>query len=127
MQLDLNRPTLDIAPNDENFCNTLYTAFNYCQNNQEMFHKQVLKALFEMQKDDNSTAWSEEEVEALRGCLGKVIDDNCLILNGKDKLVKADDCITQIAMVAWLMSPSQYECDQRTSTLWGLTRHQSRM
>jgi hypothetical protein len=79
-----------------------------------MFQMQVLQALLDMQKEDKSPAWRKEEVEALCGHLGKAIDDNCLILNGKDKLVKADDCVTQITMVVWLTSPAQHERERAT-------------
>jgi hypothetical protein len=68
-----------------------------------------------MQKeDDHYSTWSDEEVDALCGRIAKAIDDNCLILNSKDKLVRADDYVTRIAMVAWLTSPSQYERERAT-------------
>jgi hypothetical protein len=52
------------------------------------------QTLFEMQKEDNSPTWSDDEVKSLCGCLAKAINDNCLLLNGKDKQIQANDCIT---------------------------------
>jgi hypothetical protein len=74
----------------------------------------LIEALFDAQKDDH-IKWNEGKKAALVTRISKVINDNCLVLNDKHKLVQANDCISCIALVSWLSSPLQFEQDKATS------------
>jgi hypothetical protein len=67
-----------------------------------------------MEKEEN-VEWSSADKEAIISCMSKAIKDNSLTLSGKDKQVQADDCLTQIALVSWLTSPSGYKHEQASS------------
>jgi hypothetical protein len=109
LEYQLTRKTLDVSLNDYSFWDAMATAFKYCQENPQLFQKQVLDVLFDTQKEGH-ISWSKNEKDALMmSRISKAINDNCLVLNEKEKLVQANDCITQIAMVSWLASLSQYE------------------
>jgi hypothetical protein len=92
----------------------LETAFKYCKECRQEFQQQVLTALFEMQRCTD-VEWNKEERDGLVNWICKAIDDNSLLLNGNDKLVQADDCITRLALISWIKSPMQYEREKATS------------
>jgi hypothetical protein len=92
-QYNLTRATLDITPNDNSFHDAMDIAFQYCQENHQEFQKQVITALFDAQQDEHVDDCNEAEWDGLVNRICKAINDNSLLLNGKDKLVQADDCI----------------------------------
>jgi len=47
--------------------------------------------------------------------MSKAISNNCKVLSGKEKQVQADDCLTRIALISWLTSPSGYKRDKAAS------------
>jgi hypothetical protein len=68
-----------------------------------------------MEKEEN-VEWSSADKEAIISHMSKAIKDNSLTLSRKDKQVlQADDCLTQIALVSWLTSPSGYKREQASS------------
>jgi hypothetical protein len=114
LEYQLTRKTLDVSLNDYSFWDAMATAFKYCQEIPQLFQKQVLDVLFDTQKE-GYISWSKDKKDVLVSRISKAINDNCLVLNEKEKLVQADDCINQIAMVSWLASPSQYKQDKAMS------------
>jgi hypothetical protein len=77
--LRLDQKTLDIAPEDTGFLYALNTVFKYCNENQKVFQKQVLNALFGVQRE-GSINWKNDEKNALVSYLSKAINDNSLVL-----------------------------------------------
>jgi hypothetical protein len=80
VEYQLTRKTLDVSLNDYSFWDAMATAFKYCQENPQLFQKQVLDALFDTQKEGH-ISWSKDKKDALVSRISKAINDNCLVLN----------------------------------------------
>jgi hypothetical protein len=68
-----------------------------------------------VEKEENVEWTSSADKEAIISHMSKAIKDNSLTLSRKDKQVQADNCLTQIALVSWLTSPSGYKRKQASS------------
>jgi bacterioferritin (cytochrome b1) len=75
LEYQLTRKTLDVSLNDYNFWDAMATAFKYCQENTQLFQKQVLDALFDTQKEGH-ISWSKDKKDVLVSRISKAINDN---------------------------------------------------
>mmetsp|Transcript_28645 Transcript_28645/g.51869 ORF Transcript_28645/g.51869 Transcript_28645/m.51869 type:complete len:171 (+) Transcript_28645:292-804(+) len=105
---------IELLPEGYSFRGSLSVAYEYCNVKYEMFRIQCLTALFDIEKEEN-VEWNDTEKEAIIICMSKAIEDNSLTLSDKDKQVRADDCLTRIALVSWLTSQSGYKRERASS------------